>query len=1711
MFSCHDVKMLVLLYTSAICCLITLPVVSSFKTLNPTLTDSLSDKSSDTVYEVVGSGVTHIIAARQQDELPDKRSVNTDGDNNGDNIDVTVNQTSSVESRKKSALDLSLSNGTHAEEDTPSNRDSMHSRRRQNIGSPLENIVPSTAPSMGKAYGDPDMYQSIGDGVYLMNNDGNGLMKDDITNGADNDINLSEGAFAASHKNSKMSKRLKTGLPDTQKSISAILGHLSDEDSDIINGGSDDKPGKVKNDPATENIDGISPSDATLIKDIEKEMSRDDKQADIGIRMQEVAEGRKEKQEIEANQKGIDTIAKAAESEDKQFIKNNPFAIDPEPSVPSTSDEDFSANQFKKDVTALKRTMDPELTSFYASVMQKEKGLEEYGGNPSQRERMKQFINPSEYDDWRTKDIVNIAAKEDAEIMVGGSRVHNATKHHRKRTRRPKQRVMGGNAGVQSVSVDMGKGVNNRVIGHRRHRKQNHKGAKTNNTGFFMNEGENAEGEKGDFADISTNASGSNTKVTTIAGGSGSKSDIDKNVTQTKAISNNLDTNTNKRNTTDISSDMLSTPEESTANADVKASIENKSDKSTSVPSKKSAKEVTRSKSDKQEQDLRNLLNKTDVTKKRSDHKMGSVWSVHSPAVDASQKEFIDVKGKSGVQIDLYITGNKRKKMKNERRKNVYKKMYTNDGVTVVEPEGNQVSGVYATDSLNQDQYGGNRVEAFAEANNDPSLNAEVNPNAVNDDSSQFHLNADDVTATRLSSDDVASSSTNGKSTDPATLGINTDALSAAMQDSDLKGMQQIKDQLDAQDTKNTVEFFGGQGAKVDTGETHASLQDLNDELKQAEDDQNTAAEKEKESAKQVDNPQKVKIVLHIPDAAKAQDAVASLQKSIKQEKLDDDINEEKLKELIEAFKKKRKDKEHEMDLELENSVSKIVNRNSKHIDGVPDTELEASLHKSDDAEQLPSTRLPKVQKFHDEKEKEKVQSVDIDRKIFSTYDKGENTIQEQTHNVEDKRKENEGADGLVNSLIQPKMRDFPPTVSIVESDEDDSKDSSKISNKEKTSDALSEPSPKANKEVNNAKAEPSTDSNAESSKSSEKEDKFKFSKEKPKEETSKEELLEDKIFEAEKAEAEKQTQPSITTLKNGENSEAEIQTQKNDANSEEDNVQQQHELYGGENVQPAVPLSADKADVQTALQTPKDGEKVADSGPGKLRINGGKVLGGNVRGGSILGGVVWGGEVDGGEISGGEIRGGKITNGYITGGIIKNGTMKGGKIKGGEIDGGEIDSGLVDGGVVSGGIIEGGHLVNGSVEGGIFKGGVISGGSLKSGEMDAGELKSGSIEGGTMKGGIISGGKLLGGTMLSGELRGGVVESGVIKGGIIDDGIIRSGEIGPGVEITGGVFEGGTIISNKVDTSTNEKNDAFIIAPPEARHLDDNIMYKIKVLPKPGDKWKPKHAVQHPKHQMSVKELELKFLEETERAAKDNNHPVAKVVKPSPSVTILGNPSPDHHMPGSVINTDDQMDTVSSSGKLEEVSKAENPAPEFEKLLNGQATSSNSNSQTHQNSNPPASDVKAAEKANEVQKKVDQKSDPVDKIVAFTNAEAASNSNVKIISKPNEVHPTDVNHIKDLLTSLDESSSVKPNVPETKMENSAMKSKVQPSEGQQRDFDAKAFKPFKSILSAPFPEPAEPTEDPVLKRYEKLRNPAGKSCESLRFIETNVVKPTFK
>ena len=161
--------------------------------------------------------------------------------------------------------------------------------------------------------------------------------------------------------------------------------------------------------------------------------------------------------------------------------------------------------------------------------------------------------------------------------------------------------------------------------------------------------------------------------------------------------------------------------------------------------------------------------------------------------------------------------------------------------------------------------------------------------------------------------------------------------------------------------------------------------------------------------------------------------------------------------------------------------------------------------------------------------------------------------------------------------------------------------------------------------------------------------------------------------------------------------------------------------------------------------------------------------------------------------IEGGKIHGGTINGGFISGGDIEGGDIEGGVITGGKILGGIFRDGRMENGVLKNGTVEGGVIQGGNIFGGKIRAGLVAGGRLRGGEVNGGKLSGGEIDGGVLKAGEIRGGLLKSGSVEGGLLKGGTIEGGHLLGGVMLGGKLKGGIVKSGV-IKGGTIEGGVV-----------------------------------------------------------------------------------------------------------------------------------------------------------------------------------------------------------------------------------------------------------------------------------------------------------------------------
>lgn len=479
---------------------------------------------------------------------------------------------------------------------------------------------------IGKAYGDPDNYQPLGDGVYLLN---------DVSKGA-------------------KVKQIKDNLPDTQKSLNEILNNLDEEDSNILDAS---KTGDVhiplsvsnKNEESTfgqrsvgvrdltvsiasrQNVEDVTPNEVNMIKDIEDSLKIDDKKANqVNNDFVPTGTGRHVLSEGEDKPKGFDELAKAADKLDREFVDQDPYVI--------KSEHDKSTILDKKDRTVSKRTSDTDF--LIARINDADEKLQDFAGSSD--------FNMDDYDENRATDIAELAVEEDKEIMVNRPKKIVA---NLKKQKSVKKLVS------KNIAIESSSGAVNPV-----------------DTGFFTAPKSEEKPETKDeviqetvepkntnlFAPQKTELR-RKTKNMAIE----SSSDVVSPVDTGFFMDGNDDSNiTFYGNSSSKNDDGNINSQQKNNSIAEKEKDENEKHNHKYVKSKsrkQSNKKNSKQKTDKQDLSLINKFNQTDP--KFGTHHSGSIWAVNS---SDSEPKHIHLPGEHGVQIDLFITSKKGKDKKSE-------------------------------------------------------------------------------------------------------------------------------------------------------------------------------------------------------------------------------------------------------------------------------------------------------------------------------------------------------------------------------------------------------------------------------------------------------------------------------------------------------------------------------------------------------------------------------------------------------------------------------------------------------------------------------------------------------------------------------------------------------------------------------------------------------------------------------------------------------------------------------------------------------------------------------------------------------------------------------------------------------------------------------------------------------------------------------------
>lgn len=1118
---------------------------------------------------------------------------------------------------------------------------------RQTIDSPVD----SYGASIGKAYGDPDNYQAIGDGVFLMNSD--------------------SGVGSSSSNNELTAKTkiktIKESLPDTTKTLTTIIGNLDKEDKDIM-----DETKKrhanvmqsiaIESDAPTHsdaisaqhnsqqekvlssenNIEGVEPKEMNLINNIEKDLKADDKKADLNINAETEAIHRSTAIDLATGQKSLDTIAKAVQDTDKDFIKNNPLVIDPETKEGSLESNE-QPEMYKKDFTIRSSDAKKILDRIDAA----DKQIKTFAGKNVD----KYNTGENEYDSERAKNIVDFAAQEDAQIMVGGSRSRRPKKHRSKHSRAKHKKKMWHDL---FKHFDNKNEVKKLVPSKPKNRYQSASDDSSADTGFFM-------ADESDLASL-------NKKTEDFVSHTVNASLVD--IIQPSQI----DIANKRRN---LSS---SNEEESPQHMNqVHPFVSNETERASQSSDYKSSHNQYPKTPDKDDINLYKTLNKTDL-KRHNRHRSGSVWKVSK-----KPSKLITVGKKPGVQIDLYITNNKKKRTK--KKANVRKHDALKSDMQVI---GNQRFIASNSDEEDTTSSLSNDVE-------DVSLKEAAN----HQEREMFSVNSNDneFGSDKTSIDDIQTDhveGNEGKQSSEVNIqdALNSEEINNAIKQSDLKGLSEMKSEIDLQDEKNTVDFFNQPNTAKSFShhlDISPNMRELTQQVKEAE----AGVENESIKSTNEEDPQKVKIILHIPEGISKQkekdtntntkEAVKSLEEQAKAFLSTDLSNDIKKNQEI----KKEKENFNYETLEAAKKIEEFIKQEASK---------EAAEDKKKEEAQVTGKQDTSIKNDKDEETSENILSA-ILKSSGTLHDlaPAESTDGDENNNSNEifKVKENKMLDVEKNKFMEKNAGKALDSLNGLSSSKEHSKFDSILSF------------------ANDFNPHPTTPLLE------------KFIK------TTHEQALSKEPMKSSDA-----VLPSFT-----------------DAEVTAPTPSQQLRINGGKvlggNVRGGNILGGVVSGGDVSGGEIRGGRITGGTFKNGLFLDG-TLDNGIVEGGRIKGGKIEGGDIKSGMVDGGIVKGGVIDGGHLIDGSVEGGEFKGGEIIGGHLISGEMDGGVLKNGTINGGVLKGGVIESGTLEGGVMLSGILRGGDVKSGIIKGGIIDKGVIvqdaeigPGVEIHDGIVKGGKI--------------------------------------------------------------------------------------------------------------------------------------------------------------------------------------------------------------------------------------------------------------------------------------------------------------------------------------------------------------------------------
>ncbi|XP_012557208.2 uncharacterized protein LOC100201718 isoform X1 [Hydra vulgaris] len=1070
---------------------------------------------------------------------------------------------------------------------------------------------------IGKPYGDPDDYQRIGDDIYIIRGDERKSSVRDV-------------------------KTIKEALPDTEKSLTAIIGHLNKEDRELLNEKSsksqdilsDELFATQKTDEVTfsPNIENISGPELNLLGDLQSSLKQHDNNTTLTINNILDEESKRKELEDEQLEKGLASITKAVENRDKEFIKNDPYAVDPK----KVKEMLTSAGMFfKKDQT---QTSDDQNL----------------------------IGNDDEADHHHDENYVN------PEIVVGGSRSHAKKRRHKHKLyhrRHKKHKSSNINLKQDNTRIkqyNMNQEYENKINDLKEELK---KGKKTESmlqdnqldTGFFIAEDSdiaNLNRRTEDFVDKTVNA----TVVKIIVASQNKTEDVENRKETNQNVKDDLKNATeSSQNITEYVKNATEANQNVTSN---KSKFDNKGNQSFLEVQLNSITPDSMFKNKTYSTTTDNLFkNKTNSTQIKHSAYLSledlDSESLYNILKDKSAQtnvgnylksykttHVVDMEGKPGVQIDLYITDNK---SKNEKKKRRTVRSKTNTPEKVVEMQGQK--------KFFQPTIYDNNIEDVALSDAMPDRHTFTSENPTTASSEKLDI-TDHIGNVPKKSNDLQDE-------------LNNEDLKHAVEDSDLKGFDAIKNEIALQDAKTTVDFFN-QPSSAKLLSSHLSSGNINDLSQDIKDD----------NVKMDDDPQKVKIILHIPESAS-------------KEKGGDWNTQEAL------------------DIFTEQAKAYLNDEGEKKAEGSSSIKSDSE----DDATLLTAKKIEALLRENAIKEEELKRNERI--KLFTALHNGiGKNDNEKAHFLNVLENSYAGSSSELANISK-----FINLGTLKNSQSSEKQDDANKMTKGVTTFSNQKQLPISSPLLELIKSELHSGSHE----SVHKEATSPYTVQS---------MFNDPSVKLVNPSPDLPTNPATIKF-NAPGVETPLRI--NGGKVIGGNVR-------GGNVIGGVISGGDFSggEIQGGKiegGTFKNGlmiDGVVKNGV----VEGGKIKGGLILGGDIKSGLIEGGTVKGGIIDGGTLVDGVIEGGIFKGGTILGGRLVAGEMDGGVLKNGTISGGVMKGGIIESGVLEGGTMLSGILRGGIVKSGIINGGTIDKGVIvqDNAEIGPGvEIHEGVVKGGKIS------------------------------------------------------------------------------------------------------------------------------------------------------------------------------------------------------------------------------------------------------------------------------------------------------------------------------------------------------------------------------------